>query len=84
MVRRAALMAIGLSLLCGPAFAATGPGNVRTWVSGKGVDQAGCGPIANPCRTLQYAHDVTASGGEIDVADGAGYGAVAIAKAAGR
>lgn len=55
--------------------------NARTWVSGKGVDQAGCGPIATPCRTLQFAHDQTNPGGEIDVLDSAGYGALDISKA---
>ena len=55
--------------------------NTRTWISGKGVDQAGCGPIATPCRTLQYAHDNTSAGGVIDVLDSAGYGSVVIGKA---
>lgn len=55
--------------------------NSRTWISGAGVDQAGCGPIANPCRSLQYAHDQTSAGGEIDVKDSAGYGSLVIAKA---
>ena len=55
--------------------------NARTWISGSGFNQPGCGPIASPCRTLQYAHDVTNSGGEIDVKDAAGYGAVTITKA---
>ena len=59
------------------AFAA----NNRTWISGNGVDQAGCGPVAMPCRTLQYAHDNTNAGGEINVLDPAGYGSVAIDKA---
>lgn len=53
----------------------------RSWISGHGVDQAGCGPVANPCRTLQYAHDNTNAGGEIDVLDAAGYGSVVITKA---
>lgn len=57
--------------------------NARTWISGAGVDQAGCGPIANPCRTLQYAHDQTVAGGEIDVKDSSGYGSVTITKAIG-
>ena len=52
--------------------------NDRTWVSGSGVDQAGCGPVANPCRSLQYAYNNTNSGGEIDVKDSAGYGALDI------
>ena len=55
--------------------------NARTWVSGKGVDQAGCGPIATPCRTLQFGHDQTNAGGEIDVLDSAGYGNIVITKA---
>ena len=55
--------------------------NARTWISGKGSDVAGCGPIANPCRTLQFAHDQTSPGGEIDVLDPAGYGSVVINKA---
>src|SRR5579883_1892953 len=54
----------------------------RAWVSGHGTDAAGCGAPANPCRTFQYVHDnVIAAGGEIDVLDPAGYGAIAIAKA---
>ena len=53
----------------------------RTWVSGTGVDNASCGPIATPCRTLQYAHDQTSAGGVIDVKDSAGYGALNITKA---
>ena len=54
--------------------------NTRTWISGHGIDQAGCGPIATPCRTLQYAHDNTTAKGEIDVLDPAGYGSVIIRK----
>lgn len=55
--------------------------NARTWVSGKGVDGAGCGPIATPCRSLQFGHDQTNPNGEIDVLDSAGYGSVVITKA---
>ena len=54
--------------------------NSRTWVSGTGTDQAGCGPLATPCRTMQYAHDNTVAGGEIDVKDAAGYGTLTITK----
>ena len=46
-----------------------------------GTDQAGCGPIANPCRSLQYAHGNTSAGGEIDVKDSAGYGSISVTKA---
>ena len=69
----------GLSLLA-TAFPAHAQ-NARTWISGVGVDQAGCGTIASPCRTLQYAHNATVAGGEIDVKDPAGYGSVTITKA---
>jgi hypothetical protein len=60
-----------------PAYAAS-----RAFVSGKGTDTAGCGPVVTPCRTPQYAHDNTVSaGGEIDILDGAGYGSITINKA---
>lgn len=71
------------AILCASLFALTQRAqalNTRTWVSGSGVDQANCGPIASPCRTLQYAHDNTTAGGEVDVLDSAGYGAVVISK----
>ena len=70
-------LAGALCLLAVPAHAL----NTRTWVSGTGVDNASCGPIATPCRTLQWAHDNTSAGGEIDVKDSAGYGSVIITKA---
>lgn len=75
-----------LSVACGVALtmAMASPAlalNARTWISGHGADQAGCGPVASPCRTLQYAHDQTSAGGEINILDPAGYGAVAITKA---
>ena len=73
---RASVCVIGLALAATSAQAA----NTRTWVSGKGVDQAGCGVVASPCRTLQFAHDNTSAGGEIDVLDAAGYGSVVITK----
>src|SRR5579883_777354 len=53
----------------------------RAWVSGHGTDAAGCGAPGAPCRTFQYVHDnIIAPGGEIDVLDPAGYGAVIITK----
>ena len=54
--------------------------SARVWVSGKGTDSAWCGPIATPCRTMQFAHDQTAPNGQIDVVDSAGYGSVTITK----
>src|SRR5471032_1373868 len=61
----------------GPAQAASS----RAWVSGHGVDQAGCGAPTAPCRSLQYAHNnAVNAGGEIDILDPAGYGAITITK----
>ena len=54
----------------------------RAWVSGHGVDAAGCGAPTAPCRSLQYVHDnVVVAGGEIDILDPGGYGAISITKA---
>src|SRR5579883_956140 len=72
----AALAACGLAL--SPAHALSN----RAWLSGKGTDAPGCGAPTAPCRTFQYVHDnIIAAGGEIDVLDPAGYGAVTINKA---
>ncbi len=69
-----------LLLALSPAEAAGGA--ARAWVSGHGTDAAGCGSPTSPCRTFQYVHDnIIAAGGEIDVLDPAGYGAVTITKA---
>jgi hypothetical protein len=73
----AAAAAIGC--LCTIAHAT---GANRVWVSGKGSDAPGCGAPTAPCRSLQYAHDnIVATGGEIDILDPAGYGAITITKA---
>jgi hypothetical protein len=69
-----ALLALGLS--AAPAQA----GSNRTWVSGKGTDSGACA-LVTPCRTFAFALTQTAAGGEIDVLDPAGYGAVTITKA---
>src|SRR5262245_59704 len=52
----------------------------RVFVAAQGLDSNPCS-FALPCRTFQHAHDVVAPGGEIDVLDPAGYGAVTINKA---
>src|SRR5476649_372899 len=70
--------AIAVCAIASPAHAVVGN---RIWVSGHGVDHAGCGAPTAPCRSLQYAHDTLNSGGEIDILDPAGYGAVTITKA---
>src|SRR5438445_11520877 len=51
----------------------------RTWVSGVGDDVNPCSRTA-PCKTFAGAISKTASGGEIDALDPAGYGAVTITK----
>ena len=52
----------------------------RTWVSGVGDDVNPCSRTA-PCKTFAGAYSRTAAGGEIDVLDPGGYGAVTISKA---
>src|SRR5512140_395529 len=51
----------------------------RTWVSGVGDDVNPCSRTA-PCKTFAGAISKTAPGGEIDVLDPGGFGAVTIAK----
>ena len=51
----------------------------RTWVSGLGDDVNPCSRTA-PCKTFAGAISKTATGGEIDVLDPAGFGAVTITK----
>jgi hypothetical protein len=51
----------------------------RTWVSGVGADDNPCSRTA-PCKTFAGAISKTASGGEINVIDAGGYGAVTITK----
>ena len=71
-----------LALVAALACATEATAASRAFVSGKGVDSANCGPAGSPCRTPQYAHDnIVAAGGEIDILDPAGYGAITITKA---
>jgi hypothetical protein len=51
----------------------------RTWVSGVGDDANPCSRTA-PCKTFAGAISKTASGGEINVLDPGGFGAVTITK----
>ena len=67
---------LGLTLVSAPAQATA----TRVWVSGKGSDTNPC-TLALPCRTFAYALTQTSPGGEIDVLDPAGYGAVTITQA---
>jgi hypothetical protein len=52
----------------------------RTWISGVGDDANPCSRTA-PCKTFPGALSKTAAGGEIDVLDPGGFGAVTITKA---
>src|ERR1700689_779274 len=51
----------------------------RTWISGVGDDGNPCSRTA-PCKTFAGAISKTATGGEIDVLDPGGFGAVTITK----
>src|SRR5437763_8402706 len=66
-------------LVFGLLHAAPAQGQTRMFVAAQGSDSNACS-FAAPCRTFQHAHDTVAAGGEIDVLDPAGYGAVTISK----
>jgi hypothetical protein len=54
---------------------------MRAYVSSQGTNGAGCGAIASPCRTFQYAHNyIVSPKGEIVVLDSGDYGAITITK----
>src|SRR5262245_50108834 len=67
------------SLLAVELTAAPAHAQNRVFVAAQGLDANPC-TFALPCRTFQRAHNVVAAGGEIDVLDPAGYGAVTITK----
>jgi Right handed beta helix region len=75
----ARLFRLAICMLClcvaGPAFAQA----TRTWVSGVGDDVNPCSRTA-PCKTFAGAISKTAVGGEINVLDSGGFGAVTITK----
>src|SRR6201987_4342234 len=72
-----ALLGLGLAvwLPIAPAQAQA----TRTWVSGVGDDVNPCSRTA-PCKTFAGAISKTAPGGEINVLDPGGFGAVTITK----
>lgn len=72
---RLAVLMFGFSLLAGAAQAQA----TRTWVSGVGDDANPCSRTA-PCKTFAGAISKTAAGGEINVLDPGGFGAVTITK----
>jgi hypothetical protein len=78
MIRIACLTLFAIFLVCVlPADPAQAQ---RVFVAATGSDGNPC-TFASPCRTFQHAHDTAPAGGEIDVLDPAGYGAVTITKA---
>ncbi|MEA2904859.1 MAG: hypothetical protein QOI12_2246 [Alphaproteobacteria bacterium] len=72
----AVALALAATLPAAPAQAL----NARSFVSGHGSDTNDCS-LPTPCRTFAHAITVTSSGGEIDVLDVAGYGALTIDRA---
>ena len=72
------IVAIACVLLAqaAPVHAAAG----QTWVSGTGTDAGATCPISAPCRTFQYAHNQTNSGGTIYVLSSGIFGALTISK----
>ena len=72
---RSATFAAYLCLAALPSFGQA----TRTWVSGVGDDANPCSRTA-PCRTFAGAIAKTATGGEIDVLDPGGFGALTITK----
>jgi hypothetical protein len=74
-IRRAAL---GALLMAATALPMMGQAT-RTWVSGVGDDVNPCSRTA-PCKTFAGAMSKTATGGEINVLDPGGFGAVTINK----
>ena len=75
LVKAAAGAALALAAMTGAAQAQA----TRTWVSGVGDDAHPCSRTA-PCKTFAGAISKTATGGEINVLDPGGFGAVTIAK----
>ena len=69
------LFALAALVYAGPAQAQA----TRTWVSGVGDDANPCSRTA-PCKTFAGAISKTATGGEINVLDPGGFGAVTITK----
>jgi hypothetical protein len=69
-------MSLALLAVATGAFAQA----TRTWVSGVGSDANPCSRTA-PCQTFAKAISVTLAGGEIDVLDPGGFGALTITKA---
>jgi hypothetical protein len=70
----ASLLVLGLNVMPAQAI------NARSFIASFGSDANPC-TRPQPCRTLQFAHNNTIIGGEINMLDVAGYGTVTITKA---
>lgn len=79
MRRNAPATILGLILIICLHAAPAAAQATRTWVSGVGDDVNPCSRTA-PCKTFAGAISKTATGGEINVLDPGGYGAVTITK----
>jgi hypothetical protein len=80
-MRRIAILAIAAGFVA--PLLASAPASAqatRTWVSGVGDDANPCSRTA-PCKTFAGAMSKTATGGEINCLDPAGYGGVTVVKA---
>jgi hypothetical protein len=72
------IFAIACALLANAAPA--GAAASQTWVSGTGTDAGTTCPITAPCRTFQFAHNQTNSGGTIYVLSSGIFGPLTITK----
>ncbi len=70
---------LGMLFVVGLAMAPAHAQATRTWISGVGNDANPCSRTA-PCKTFAGAISKTAAGGEIDVLDPGGFGALTITK----
>ena len=77
---RSSFSIIGTAVILLALAASASAQATRTWVSGVGDDANPCSRTA-PCKTFAGAISKTAVGGEIDVLDPGGFGAVTITKA---
>jgi hypothetical protein len=71
---------LGALFVFGLAIAPAHAQATRTWISGVGDDANPCSRTA-PCKTFAGAISKTSAGGEIDVLDPGGFGALTITKA---
>src|SRR5262245_6469180 len=78
-MRHTVLSTIAIAFLCAFQVAPAQAQPTRVFVAAQGSDANPC-TFAQPCRGFQKAHDTVAAGGEIDVLDPAGYGALTITK----